>query len=116
MTPHLVALAVQDAPAVKHKAVLIGVGIMDQSWQLLGGVHWMFRGFADFLAIDIQGRPGVEQQRRIKLAVGSLMTGKRRRALSFWTDAAHQEAHPGDKFFERTMKYSQQIQKNWPKF
>lgn len=118
VSPEILALIAVDAPAVKRKAVQVGIGIMDDSWQLVGGLHWMWRGIADFLAGEIKGAKSVNgtQTRSVKLAVGTTMTGRRRRGRSFWTDADHQEGHAGDRMFERTLKYSQAIQKSWPRF
>jgi hypothetical protein len=102
---------------VKGAAVAMGVAMFGSQWQQLGPPRWLFRGRADYVALQQQsgnkGEGGIT--RVVELSVGSLFTGRRRRGLSYMTDADQQERHPGDLFCERTALYSE-ADKNWPIF
>ncbi|MBX6427133.1 MAG: hypothetical protein IRZ09_14555 [Variibacter sp.] len=109
----------EDAPAVKGRLCALGIGLMTEDWSaLLGPVHWLRRYRADFLAVrqDVADDPGQPVVRTVVLSVGSLTTGRRRPALSFFTDQDQQRRSPGDRFCERTPLYSQEITKRWPDF
>lgn len=109
----ILALAEKESN-VKGAAVAIGVAFFGASWQQLGPPRWLFRGRADYVGIQQQsGAQGVT--RVVELSVGSLFTGRRRRGLSYMTDADQQARHPGDLFCERTALYSEAT-KTWPRF
>lgn len=116
VTPEIVALAASGADSVRHRRVAIGAALMDHDWRMLGPVHWRWQGMADMVTTAHEGAraPGEETRRTVTLSVGSIMTGRKRGRLSYWTDADQQARSPGDRFCERTVKYSQQIQKVWP--
>lgn len=99
---------------VKGAAVAIGIVIFGGQWQQLGAPKWLFRGRADY--VTVQQQSGVSGVTRImELSVGSLFTGRRRRGLSYLTDADQQARHAGDKYCERTTLYSE-VSKVWPTF
>lgn len=109
------ALASAEADGVKGAAVALGIGFFDGSWQQLGVPIWLFRGRADFVTLQQQSNAkGVT--RVIELSVGSLFTGRRRRGFSYLTDYDQQRRSPGDKFCERTIRYSSDTNKVWPVF
>jgi hypothetical protein len=108
-------LASSEALDVQGAAVGMGFGIFDGSWQLLGAVKWIFRGFADVVTLNQESVEG-GVTRTISLSVGSLFTGRRRRGLSYLTDQDQQLRHPGDRFCERTALYSEESDKVWPRF
>jgi|GEM_PF-2129774 len=114
----VMALATVEADTVKRKAVALGIGLMDNRWRMIGNVHWVWRGTGDFVATNITGASSPQGQtiRTIKLSAGSGMTGRKRRGFAYWTDVDFSFDHPGDKFCERTIKYSQAIAKVWPRF
>lgn len=101
---------------VKGASVAIGVALFGAQWQQLGPPKWLFRGRADYVTVQQQSDPQNRGVTRVmELSVGSLFTGRRRRGLSYLTDADQQARHPGDKFCERTVLYSE-VQKVWPTF
>jgi hypothetical protein len=109
------ALAGAESDDVKGAVVALGVCLFDGAWQQLGVPKWLFRGRADFVTLNQQsGDGGIT--RAIALSVGSLFTGRRRRGLSYLTDYDQQQRYPGDKFCQRTVLYSNEIEKVWPRF
>lgn len=117
VSQQIVDLALSEADVVRQKAVQLGLGAFDEEWRLIGDVHPYWRGTAEFMTPTIvnAAAPGGQQTRTVKLSVGTLTTGKRRPGLSYWVDSEQQALHPGDRGCERTMKYSQTIQKAWPR-
>lgn len=111
----ILALA-ESADEVKLKSCSIGFAIMDRNWQLIGEVHWLWRGIADFLAMDLTGSADGTITKTAALQVGSQMTGRRRRGLSYFTDQDQQTRSPGDRCCERVTLYSQGVTKVWPRF
>jgi len=108
------ATASAEAPGVKNTPIAIAIGLFDGAWQQLGIPKWLWSGHADFVTLNQQsGQGGIT--RVIELSVGSLFTGRRRRGLSYLTDRDQQTRHPGDRFCERTVLYSQ-FEKVWPTF
>lgn len=108
------ALASLEADTVKGTAVAVGICLFGAAWQQLGVPVWLWRGTADFVT-RTQQSDGRMTTRMIELSVGSLMTGRRRRGLSFLTDRDQQSRHLGDRFCERTVLYSA-FEKVWPTF
>lgn len=111
----------EDAPNVRGKECAIGFALMDDDWQLLGQIRWIRRYIADFLSISqgITDDPANPIIRTVTLSIGSLMTGRRRPGLSYFTDAdqkARSTASPADRFCERTPYYVQEVRKAWPRF
>lgn len=117
VSDEVLALASAESNNVQGKACDVGIGIFDSDWQLLGAVKWMWRGYADYLSITRSPAqtPDGQTVQTVALSVGSLMTGRRRRAFSYFTDQDQQARSPGDLFFERTPIYSDNS-KTWPRF
>lgn len=114
----VLSLASNDAAGVKGKAVAVGIGIFDPSWQLLGTVKWFANYTADFLS-TLQVATDDERQdivRTITLSCGSLMTGRRRPSFSYFSDQDQQARHPGDLFCSFVGRYAHGFNKAWPKF
>lgn len=107
----------QDAPNVKGKDCALGFALMDDGWQLLGGIKWVRRYTADFLGINqsLTEDPDNPIIRTVVLSVGSIMTGRRRPGLSYFTDQDQRRRSDTDKFCERTTLYTQERRKSWPK-
>lgn len=103
---------------VQGKECDIGIGFFDSSWALLGAVHWRHRYVADFLAMTVTpaGDPSGQTIKTATLSIGSMMTGRRRAGLSFFTNQDQQARSPTDRFCERTPQYSVIGNKTWPKF
>lgn len=102
---------------VKDAAVTMGIALFGAQWQQLGPPRWLFRGRADYVSLQQQSNSGegLGVTRVVELSVGSLFTGRRRRELSYLTNADQQARHPGDRFCERTALYSEAT-KSWPVF
>lgn len=117
-SPTVAALATAEADTVKRQPVAMGLGLMGPDWQMLGNIHWCWRGVADFVEVEISGASAVDQQttNMVKMSVASSMTGRRRGGRSYWTDTDFRQDHPGDRICERTLRYSNQIQKEWPRW
>lgn len=119
VSEEIVKLATEeDAPAIKGADTALGFALMGEDWQPLGSIKWIRRYTADVLKAGqaVSEDPGAHQVRTISLSVGSLMTGRRRPGLSYFTDFDQQRRSPGDKFCERTTLYSQETTKAWPRF
>lgn len=112
------ALLMERADGVRHRACAFGYGLMDRNWSLIGPVHWTRRGIADVVRISQQPQvdPANPILRSITLSVGSFMTGRRRRFLSYYTDPDQQRRSPGDRFTERAASLQQEVSKVWPRF
>lgn len=111
------ALASIEAGAVSQKAVALGIGIFNASWQQAGVPVWLFYGRADFVTLAQQadgGGGGIT--RVIELSVGSLFTSRRRRGLSYLTNQDQQQRSPGDNFCNRIPLYAASVNKPWPTF
>ncbi len=107
-----------DADQVKGKRVSVGFALMGSDWQLLGPVKWTQNYTADFLTIQQSVTDDPEQPivRTVSLSCGSLLTARRRPALSYFSNQDQQNRHPGDRFCERTPAYANGFAKNWPIF
>lgn len=103
---------------VKGKRCDIGFALFDEAWALLGSIHWCRHYVADFLAMEVSPASDPDQQttKTATLSIGSLMTGRRRRGLSYFNNQDQQARSPTDLFCERVAKYSVLAQKLWPKF
>lgn len=113
-----VALAASEASDVKGVALLVGLGAFDKDWQLVADPVWLRRLVVDYLSIAVdQTGSGESLQtiRSLSLSARSAMTGRRRPALSFFTDDDQQTRSPGDRFCEHAPRY-QSVDKIWPKF
>jgi len=119
-------LALADfAEPVKGVGCDIGFGLFDTDWSFLGAVHWLRHFVADYLALSIAGanEPTGQTLKTATLSIGSLMTGRRRRGLSYFNNQDQQvrarALNPTlttDRFCERTVRYSIRGAKTWPKF
>jgi hypothetical protein len=107
-----------DAQQVKGKRTAVGFAIMAPDWSLLGAVKWCANYVADYLAIQQQvtADPQDPIVRTITLSCGTLMTGRRRPGLSYFSNQDQQARFPGDRFCERTPVYANGFNKTWPTF
>lgn len=108
-------LASQSTDDIKGAALVIGIVLFGADWRQLGIPKWLWAGSADFVTLSQQNDNG-QIVRTIDLSVGSLFTGRRRRAFSYFTDQDQQGRRPGDTFCERTVLYSSDTDKVWPVF
>jgi hypothetical protein len=107
-----------DPDQVKGKRVAFGFALMDQAWVMLGAVKWCANYTADYLAIEqaLTGDPAQPVVRTIRLSCGTLLTARRRPALSYFSDQDQRSRSPGDRFCERTPIYCTGFNKSWPTF
>lgn len=113
----LAIASAEDAPNVKGKDCALGFGLLSDDWSsLLAEIHWIRKYRADFLSVRQELSEDDENPiiRTVALSVGSRHTGRRRPALSFFTNQDQQRRSPDDKFCERTPLYSQEVTKRWP--
>jgi hypothetical protein len=115
--PRILDLAT-EANAVRGKSCDIGVAIFDSNWSLIGPVHWMRHFVADFMSVTVTpaADPGGQTMHSAKLSIGSMMTGRRKRGLSYFSNQDQHERSPTDNFCERTRLYTMNGQKQWPKY
>lgn len=118
VSEHVLAVAAGEAAAVQGRTVHVGEAFFDDAWQLLGPVHLMWRGIADQLSIQQAPSTGIERPivRTVTLSAGSMLTGRRRPGLSYFTDQDQQRRSSGDRFCERVSLYQQGVEKGWPRF
>lgn len=114
----LAIAAAHDAESVKGKRVSVGFAVFNSAWQLVGPVRWVRFYTADYLKLDQSPTddPAAQIVRTLTLSCGSLMTARRRPALSYFTNQDQQRRFPGDRFCERTPKYAAGFSKTWPRF
>lgn len=106
-----------DADSVKGKRVSVGVGIFSSEWELLGAPHWMANYRADFLSIKQEPTDQSSNVVRVvTLSCGTLLTSRRRPALSYFSDEDQVARYPGDRFCYYTPKYATNFNKQWPTF
>jgi hypothetical protein len=110
-----IALVGDAESQVPGAAVRLGIGLFGLDWQLLGDVHWLFKGTADYVSQSIKSVEGGFQN-IISISVGTRWTGRRRPQNSFMTDGDQKRRSPGDRFCENTQRYSQEVKKAWPRF
>lgn len=107
-----------DPEQVKGRRVAVGFALMAEDWSLLGEVKWCANYTADYLSIgqDVTDDPEMPIVRTITLSCGTLLTGRRRPAFSYFTDADQNGRYPGDRFCERVGVYANGFSKTWPTF
>jgi hypothetical protein len=110
VSSRMLALAVEDAPSVKHAAVHIGRADFGPDWQLVG-VEWEAVFRADSLSVVRE-----EATRTIILSIGSEDTGRSRAPNAFFTDADQRQRSSTDAIFSNVGKiYSGTTRRFGPK-
>lgn len=123
VSQRVAALASAEHSDVKGASFRVGLGLFDAQWQLIQQPQWLKSFVIDFLSIERDQTQGEavwtltqgEAVWTLSLSARSLFTGRRRPGLGFWTDADQQARHSGDKFCQRSVLYSVDVQKAWPK-
>jgi hypothetical protein len=107
-----------DSEQVKGKRVAFGFALMAPDWSLLGAVKWCANYTADYLGIaqQVTTDPKNPIVRTLSLSCGTLLTSRRRPALSYFSNQDQQARFPGDRFCERTPVYANGFNKTWPTF
>lgn len=113
ITGALANLAASEADLVRGKAVNLGFFVMDDTWQRLSPVAWLWDGVADVVRVTRASQEG-QAIRSISLSVGSIMTGRRRPGIAYFTDADQRRRSADDAFFDRVKIYNQGSTRTWP--
>jgi hypothetical protein len=113
ITGPLASLAGSEAELVRGAAVNLGFLVFDDNGQKLSPVAWLWDGEADVLRVARSGQDG-QAVRSLTLSVGSIMTGRRRPGLAYFTDADQRRRSADDAFFDRVKIYSRGSTRVWP--
>lgn len=113
LTGEIAAIASTEAGDIRGADVNLGFLVFDANWQVISPTAWPWDGSADSLTVQRQG-DAANPTRILKLSVGSLMTGRRRPSIAYWTDPDQKRRSPDDDFFDRVRQYSIQTTKVWP--
>jgi hypothetical protein len=105
------ALLEDEAAAVRGAPVNLGLVKLDDDWQPIGAVLWLWDGTADKISASSSMQEG-DQVYAVTMSVGTAHATRRRPAFASWTDVQHQRAHPGDLFFNQVP--AAEKQKRWP--
>jgi hypothetical protein len=109
-------LASSESDEVKGAALLVGIGVFAADWQLITAPTWLRRFTVDYLSVQFENPSDGTPVRTITLSARTMLTGRRRPGLSYFTDRDQQAKSPGDAFCERSVLYSQDATKTWPRF
>lgn len=113
VTGEIAAIASTEAADIRGVAVNLGFLVFDANWQIASPTAWPWDGEADSLTVERQGDAS-SAVRRLKLSVGSLMTGRRRARNAYWTDADQKRRSADDDFFDQVRTYWAGTTKVWP--
>jgi hypothetical protein len=94
----------------------IGIALFDSYWQILGTVKWIFTGITDYASQAIVSTEEGTFQNMVSISVGTRWTARRRPQASYMTDADQQHRSPGDEFLKRTIIYTNEHKKTWPRY
>lgn len=107
------AIASTEAADIRGAAVNLGFFVFDADYQQLTPALWLWDGVADSLKVNRQAN-GQDGTRSVALSVGSLLTGRQRPDLSYWTPFDQRRRSTDDAFCDRVPLYSQGTTKVWP--
>lgn len=110
----IAALADEEASEIRSKRVNVGLQFLDEEWQPLAPIIWVWEGEADVIRKSSVSSPDFQRINTITLSVGSLTTGRRRPSLSYFTGAQQRRRSADDAFCDRTGLYSQGSEIKWP--
>lgn len=114
VTGEVAAIASSEADEIQQAVCNVGVFAMDEDFQRLSPVAWLWEGEADSLLVERRAEGGGRIVRTLTLSVGSVMTGRRRPQAAYFTDPDQRSRSPTDAFFDRIRTYEQGTTKVWP--
>lgn len=114
VSDRIVQLADADAESIRSKRVDIGLKFFDEDWQPLGDTVWLAEFESDVIRTETTSASTFQRLRSVSLSLGSIMTGRRRPKLSFFTRAQQRRRSPDDAFCDRTGLYSAETEIKWP--
>lgn len=114
VSDRIVQLADADAESIRSKRVVIGYQFFEEDWQPLGATIWLSEFESDVIRTETTSASSFQRLRSVSLSLGSIMTGRRRPKLSFFTRAQQRRRSPDDAFCDRTGLYSAETEIKWP--
>lgn len=93
-----------------------GYLLMDQQWQQIGPIHWLWMMLGDYVTTDQRASDGITGPviRTVSFSMRDQLAARRRARNSYWIDPDQQFYHPGDRICERGILNSMSIAKKWP--
>lgn len=108
---------VESLPPVRGAAVQVGITTLDQYYQPMSSIVWLWHGTASHLR---RASPPVKsnQDRTVQLAlvVASGEDGRSRGTQVLWSDAHQKSEYPTDDFFKNMQRMARGLQAVWPNF
>ena len=108
------SMADDESVDIRGSQANIGLTFLGADWQPIGGMGWLWQGQADVVRPSRRASADGQVTRSVSLSVGSAFTGRRRAALSYWSNNDQQMRSPTDRFCERTPLYAPANVKVWP--
>ena len=110
------SMADDESEDIRTARTNIGLTFLGPDWQPIGGMGWIWQGEADVVTPSREADTEGRITRRISLSVGSAFTGRRRAALSYFSNNDQQRRSADDRFCERTPLYAPANVKVWPRY
>lgn len=114
ITGDVAALASTEAALVRDAPVNLGFFIFGEDLQQLSPTAWLWDGTGDSLKIDRAPGDAGGAIRTLSLSVGSLLTGRQRPNIAYWTPRDQRRRSTDDAFCDYVPKYNQGTTKVWP--
>lgn len=106
-----------SAPEVRGARCTVGIAALDERYQPKTQIIGLWSGTADYWTMEQKPAKGDQPSvRSISVSVGAGDTTRARPRLTSFTDAQQQIISPGDKFFSRVPRYTQDHLVAWPRF
>jgi hypothetical protein len=110
----IAAIAGTEAADIRGAVVHLGFMVFGADMQQLSPTAWLWDGVADSLKVSRQGDDQGGVSRAIGLSVGSLLTGRQRANLGYFSDADQRRRSSDDAYCSLVKTYSAGSTKNWP--
>ncbi|MES2034819.1 MAG: hypothetical protein V4466_11625 [Pseudomonadota bacterium] len=107
------AIASTEADDIRDVAVNLGFFVFGPDGQQLTPTLWLWDGLSDSLKVSRQAS-GADVTRAIALSVGSLLTGRQRPELAYFSPYDQRRRSPDDAFCDHVPSYQQGTTKRWP--
>lgn len=107
-------LADEESQTIRGAKVNLGLTFFDVTGQVATPTRWEWEGRADVLVPESRSTED-GRLKTVTLSVGSVFTARSTALSSFYTSQSQQARSPGDTFCDRTSRYSQGVEKPWPR-
>lgn len=114
VTGEVADIAAGEASDIRGAAVNIGFFVFDSALQKLSPTAWLWDGVADTLKVAFQSDAQGNVTRTLTLSVGSVLTGRQRPTLGYFSDADQRRRSADDAYCSLVKTYSTGSTKNWP--